>query len=185
LIPFALVAILGLVGGAILDLYSSGLALVSIGVPLKRHQAAAIDAVIMLAGTIYIVWFADNFFFPFQGFLITLGVPIAVWSAIFVADVIMRKKAYSEKDLYDSLGMYGNVNKGSITIMVIGTIIGWGFVTNTFASWLSWQGYFLGVIGGKEGAWAYSNIGVVFALVIGFVGHCVLARKTIALQESV
>jgi hypothetical protein len=38
----------------------------------------------MLAGTIYIVWFAENFFFPFQGFLITLGVPVAVWSAIFV-----------------------------------------------------------------------------------------------------
>ena len=68
LIPFALVAVLGLVGGAILDLYSSGLTLVSIGLPVKRHIAASIDAVIMLAGTIYIVWFADNFFYPFQGF---------------------------------------------------------------------------------------------------------------------
>ncbi|TRZ56272.1 MAG: allantoin permease, partial [Streptomycetaceae bacterium] len=47
LIPFALVAILGLVGGAILDLYSSGLTLVSIGLPVKRHIAASIDAVIM------------------------------------------------------------------------------------------------------------------------------------------
>jgi len=184
LIPFALVAIFGLVGGAILDLYSSGLALVSIGVPIKRHQAAAIDAVIMLAGTIYIVWFADNFFFPFQGFLITLGVPIAVWSAIFVADVLMRKQAYSEKDLYDSRGIYGSVNKNSIALMIVGSIIGWGFVTNTFASWLSWQGYFLGVIGGKDGAWAYSNIGVVIALIIGFVGHIALARKTISKQES-
>jgi purine-cytosine permease-like protein len=184
LIPFALVAIFGLVGGAILDLYSSGLALVSIGVPIKRHQAAAIDAVIMLAGTIYIVWFADNFFFPFQGFLITLGVPIAVWSAIFVADVLMRKQAYSEKDLYDSRGIYGSVNKNSIALMIVGSIVGWGFVTNTFASWLSWQGYFLGVIGGKDGAWAYSNIGVVIALIIGFVGHIALARKTISKQES-
>ena len=184
LIPFALVAILGLVGGAILDLYSSGLALVSIGVPIKRHQAASIDALIMLAGSIYIVWIADNFFYPFQGFLITLGVPIAVWSAIFVADVVMRSKAYSEKDLYDPRGIYGSVNKGSIALMVIGSIVGWGFVTNTFASWLSWQGYFLGVIGGKEGAWAYSNIGVVMALIIGFVGHIVLARKTISKQES-
>jgi purine-cytosine permease-like protein len=184
LIPFALVAILGLVGGAILDLYSSGLALVSIGVPIKRHQAASIDAIIMLAGSIYVVWIADNFFFPFQGFLITLGVPIAVWSAIFVADVVMRSKAYSEKDLYDPRGIYGSVNKGSIALMVIGSIVGWGFVTNTFASWLSWQGYFLGVIGGKEGAWAYSNIGVVMALIIGFVGHIVLARKTISKQES-
>lgn len=184
LIPFALVAILGLVGGAILDLYSSGLALVSIGVPIKRHQAAAIDALIMLAGCIYIVWFANNFFFPFQGFLITLGVPIAVWSAIFVADVIMRKKAYSEKDLYDPRGIYGSVNKKSIALMIIGSIVGWGFVTNTFASWLSWQGYFLGVIGGKDGAWAYSNIGVVIALVIGFVGHIAFARKAISKQES-
>ena len=184
LIPFALVAILGLVGGAILDLYSSGLALVSIGVPIKRHQAAAIDATIMLGGSIYIVWIADNFFFPFQGFLITLGVPIAVWSAIFVADVIMRKKAYSEKDLYDPHGIYGSVNKNSIALMIIGSVVGWGFVTNTFASWLTWQGYFLGLIGGKEGPWAYSNIGVVFALLIGFVGHVVIAQQTITQQES-
>ena len=184
LIPFALIAILGLVGGAILDLYSSGLALVSIGVPIKRHQAAIIDALIMLAGCIYIVWVADNFFYPFQGFLITLGVPVAVWSAIFVADVIMRKKAYVEKDLYDAEGMYGSINKGSIALMAIGTVIGWGFVTNTFASWLSWQGYFLGLIGGKEGPWAFANVGVIFALLIGFFGHIILASNTIVKQES-
>jgi purine-cytosine permease-like protein len=184
LIPFALIAILGLVGGAILDLYSSGLALVSIGVPIRRHQAAIIDAFIMLAGCIYIVWIADNFFYPFQGFLITLGVPVAVWSAIFVADVVMRKQAYIEKDLYDPQGMYGSVNQGSIAVMILGTIVGWGFVTNTFASWLSWQGYFLGIIGGKEGSWAFSNVGVIFALLIGFFGHLLLAKKTISKQES-
>jgi purine-cytosine permease-like protein len=184
LIPFALVAILGLVGGAILDLYSSGLTLVSIGLPVKRHIAASIDAVIMLAGTIYIVWFADNFFFPFQGFLITLGVPVAVWSAIFVADVVMRKKAYSEVDLFDEAGRYGAWNKKSIALMVIGTVVGWGFVTNTFASWLSWQGYFLSAIGGKQGPWAYANVGVIFALAIGFFGHLIFAKKTIAQQES-
>ena len=81
--------------------------------------------------------------------------------------------------------MYGSINKGSIALMLIGTIVGWGFVTNTFASWLSWQGYFLGVIGGKEGAWAFANVGVIFALHIGFFGHIMLARKTIAKQESV
>ena len=183
LIPFALVAILGLVGGAILDLYSSGLALVSIGVPIKRHQAAIIDAFIMLVGSIYIVWVADNFFYPFQGFLITLGVPVAVWSAIFVADVIMRKKAYSERDLYDPQGMYGSINKGSIVLMIIGTIVGWGLVTNTFASWLSWQGYLLFLIGGKDGAWAYANVGVIAALVIGFTGHLLLSRRKIQAQE--
>lgn len=184
LIPFALVAVLGLVGGAILDLYSSGLTLVSIGLPVKRHVAASIDAVIMLIGTIYIVWFADNFFAPFQGFLITLGVPVAVWSAIFVADVIMRKNPYSETDLYNPNGRYGSWNKKSLALMLVGSIIGWGLVTNTFASWLSWQGYLLFLIGGKDGAWAFANVGVIAALVIGFLGHLVLSRKAIAAQES-
>lgn len=184
LIPFALVAILGLVGGAILDLYSSGLALVSIGVPIKRHQAAIIDATIMLFGAIYIVWIADNFFYPFQGFLITLGVPVAVWSSIFVADVVIRKKAYREEDLFNPKGMYGSVNKASITLMVLGSVIGWGFVTNTFAPWLEWQGYFLPLIGGKDGAWAYSNVGVIFALIFGFFGHLLLATRKIRAQES-
>lgn len=183
LIPFALVAILGLVGGAILDLYSSGLTLVSIGLPVKRHIAASFDAAIMLAGTIYFVWIADNFFFPFQGFLITLGVPVAVWSAIFVADVIMRKYPYSELDLFDVTGRYGAWNKRSIALMAVGTIIGWGFVTNTFAPWLSWQGYFLSAIGGKQGPWAFANVGVIFALLIGFFGHVLLSKKTIAGQE--
>jgi purine-cytosine permease-like protein len=183
LIPFAAVAILGLIGGAILDLYSSGLALISVGLPVKRHVAASIDAVIMAVGTIYIVWIAKDFFGPFQGFLITLGVPIAAWSAIFVADVFMRKRDYKEEDLFNPKGIYGAWNLRSLSLVAIGAIIGWGFVTNTFAGWLSWQGYFMGLIGGKDGPWAYSNIGVIFALVIGFFGHILLSKKIIASQE--
>jgi purine-cytosine permease-like protein len=181
LIIFALVAILGLVGGAILNLYSSGLTLISIGVPVKRHTAAGIDAFIMFMGAIYFVWIADDFFYPFQGFLITLGVPIAAWSAIFVTDVLMRK-SYDEKDLYREDGRYGSWNFRSVGILIVATIVGWGFVTNSFASWLSWQGYFLGIIGGKEGEWAYSNLGVFFALLIASLGYFITARKNVARQ---
>jgi purine-cytosine permease-like protein len=184
LILFSLVAILGLVGGAILNLYSSGLTLVSLGVPVKRHVAASLDGVLMLLGAIYIVWIAENFFYPFQGFLITLGVPVAAWSAIFVTDVLMRKKSYSEKDLFTSQGIYGSVNWSSIACVVVATLVGWGFVTNTFASWLSWQGYFLGFIGGKDGAWAYSNVGVIFALVIASLGHILLSLRKVRAQEN-
>jgi purine-cytosine permease-like protein len=185
LIPFALVAILGLVGGAILDLYSSGLTLISIGVKVKRPVAAAIDGTIMLFGTIYIVWFATDFFAPFQGFLITLGVPVAVWSAIFVADVVLRKRDYVEADLFSETGRYGRINPIAIALVAIGSIVGWGFVTNTFAGWLNWQGYFMGAIGGKEGQWAYANVGVIFALLIGFFGYLLLGRKRIQKQEQI
>jgi len=183
LIPFALVAILGLVGGAILDLYSSGLTLISIGVKVRRPVAAAIDGTIMLFGTIYIVWFATDFFAPFQGFLITLGVPVAVWSAIFVADVVLRKRDYVEADLFSEIGRYGRVNPIAIALVALGSIVGWGFVTNTFAGWLNWQGYFMGAIGGKEGQWAYANVGVIFALLIGFFGYLLLGRSRIKAQE--
>jgi purine-cytosine permease-like protein len=184
LIPFALVAILGLVGGAILDLYSSGLTLISIGLPVKRYVAASIDSLIMVLGTIYLVWIADDFFYPFQGFLITLGVPIATWSAIFVADVLMRKKFYNESDLFNEQGRYGAWNMKSLALMAMGSIVGWGFVTNPFASWLSWQGYFLGVFGGKEGVWAGANLGVFFALVIGAAGYFLTAGKNIRIENN-
>lgn len=184
LIPFALVAILGLVGGAILDLYSSGLTLISIGLPVKRYVAASIDSLIMVLGTIYLVWIADDFFYPFQGFLITLGVPIATWSAIFVADVLMRKKSYDESDLFNEQGRYGAWNMKSLALMAMGSIVGWGFVTNPFASWLSWQGYFLGVFGGKEGVWAGANLGVFFALVIGAAGYFLTAGKNIRIENN-
>ena len=184
LIPFAIVAILGLVGGAILDLYSSGITLVSIGLPVKRHIAASFDAMIMMFGTIYFVWIAPNFSVPFQGFLITLGVPIAVWSAIFVADILMRKSDYAEAELFSTTGRYGIYNYRSIGLVIVGTVVGWGFVTNPLASWLSWQGYFLGLIGGKSGAWSGANVGVLVALVLGFVGHILLSRNSIKKQEA-
>lgn len=185
LIPFVVVAVLGLIGGAILDLYSSGITLVSLGAPIKRHQAALIDGIIMTIGTINLVWIADNFFLPFQGFLITLGVPIAAWSGIFVADILMRKKDYADRDLFDPSGRYGSTNWKSISVLILATFIGFGFVANTFASWLEWQGYFLDLIGGKNGTWASANVGVIFALVLGFLGRFIFGRKEISRQESI
>jgi uncharacterized membrane protein len=108
---------------------------------------------------------------------------VAAWSAVFVTDVLMRRKSYSENDLFSPAGRYGSINWSSIICVIVATFIGWGFVTNTFASWLSWQGYFLGLIGGKEGPWAFANVGVIFALVIAAVGRLIFGRNQIAQQE--
>lgn len=61
LVPFAIVAVLGLIGGSVLDIYSSGLALLTLGVRIPRYAAALVDGVVMTAGAIYVVFFADNF----------------------------------------------------------------------------------------------------------------------------
>jgi len=184
LFPFAIVAVLGLVGGAVMDIYSSGLALVATGIPVPRPVAAAIDGTIMVLGTIYFVFGGDTFFGIFQGFLITLGVPIAAWAGIMIADVLMRRKNYDDVDLFDPKGRYGSVPPVPVILILLSAAVGWGFVVNEYADWLAWQGYFMGLIGGKTGDWAYSNVGVVFALLIGFLGTLLLRRGAVRLQEA-
>ncbi|MET3635425.1 MULTISPECIES: purine-cytosine permease family protein [Curtobacterium] len=187
LVPFALVAILGLVGGAVLDIYSSGLALLSAGVRIPRPVAAGVDGVFMVAGAVYVVFFAKDFISPFQAFLVTLGVPIAAWAGVFVADVVLRRRAYADAELDDVRGRYGDVRWAAIGLVVLGTVLGWGLVTNTYGvpAWLNWQGYLLGPfgLGGREGAWAYANLGVLVALVVGFAGTLLTARRTVRRQE--
>ena len=187
LVPFALVAVGGLISGAVLDIYSSGLTLLAIGLPTPRWAAAGIDGVLMVLGTIYVVWIAGSFLGPFQGFLITLGVPMAAWVGIFLADMFSRRRDYEEAKLFDgSLDRgYGVVRWDSILVMVVATVVGWGLVTNTYAGWLNWQGYLLGPLGlgGKGGAWAYAGLGVLVALALGAVGYLALGARAVRRQE--
>ena len=186
LIPFAIAAVLGLIGGAVLDIYSSGLALLTAGVRIPRYLAAAVDGVIMIVGTIYVVFFGTSFIGAFQGFLITLGVPIAAWCGVMIADVTLRRRDYAEAELFDPNGRYGNVRALPLLLVVIGTALGWGLVTNTYADWLKWQGYLLGPfgLGGRDGSWAFAGLGILVALLIGFLGMLIFGARTVRRQES-
>ncbi len=186
LVLFGIVAVLGIVGGGVLDIYSSGLTLLTLGFPGPRWMAAGIDGVLTTLGTIYVIWFAADFVGPFQGFLITLGVPIGAWCGIFLADVALRRRPYSDPDLFNPAGRYGKVNWTAIVIIAVCTAIGWGLVTNTFASWLSWQGYLLDPtgLGGKTGAWGPANLGVIIALGVGFLGYAGISLGRVRAQEA-
>jgi nucleobase:cation symporter-1, NCS1 family len=186
LVPFALVAVLGLVGGAVLDIYSSGLALLTTGLRVPRYVAAGIDGVIMVLGAIYVVFIAGEFLGPFQGFLITLGVPVAAWCGIFLADFSLRRSDYSGPDLLDPAGRYGSVRWVAIVLISLGSVVGWGLVTNGFADWLAWQGYLLDPfgLGGRGGDWAFANLGVLVSLAIGFGGTLLFGRRAVRAQEA-
>ncbi|MEV5431645.1 cytosine permease [Streptomyces sp. NPDC052701] len=186
LVPFAVVAVLGLVGGAVLDIYSSGLALLSAGLRVPRPLAALVDGLLMIAGSVYIVFFADDFLGPFTGFLTTLGVPVAAWCGVFLADLALRRRAYDEADLYRPRGRYGDVPPVPLLLTLAATAVGWGLVTNPAAGGLDWQGYLLGPLGlgGRSGSWAYANLGVLAALVLGFLGALALRRGRVRWQEE-
>ena len=198
LIPFWITAVLALVSGAVLGIYSSGLTLLSLGIRIPRPAAAAIDGVILTIGTIWVVFFAENFLGPFQSFLLILGVPMASWAGILIADIVTRKRPYDELALFEARGRYGAFDWVSIGTMVAATVIGWGLVINQFAGdapWANWQGYLLEPLGlgartvvdGVEqwdGVWPWANLGVLLALVLSFVVTLIARRGTIARQED-
>lgn len=186
LVPFAVVAVLGLIAGSVLDIYSSGLALLALGLRIPRWTAALVDGTLMTGGTIYVVFAAGNFLAQFEGFLITLGVPIAGWTGVLLADIAMRRGDYQEAELYDRQGRYGDIRWLPVGLVVLSSAIGWGLVTNSAAGWLSWQGYLLGPfgLGGKTGAWAFANLGVLAALVIGFLPTILTGRSSVRRQEA-
>jgi len=190
LLPFALVAVSGLVSGAILDIYSSGLTLLALGLRAPRWMAAAFDGVLMILGTIYIVWIADDFLSIFIAFLIILGVPMAGWCGIFLCDLFMRRYPYDERALFSRTGDgtgYGLVRWESVLLFAAATAVGWGLVIDTTGAGkgLSWLGFLLEPLGlgGRDGEWAYANLGVPAALVIGFLGYLVLGAPAVRRQE--
>src|SRR5262252_4192385 len=162
------------------------LAVLSLGLRVPRYVAALIDGVVMTLGTIYVVFISGNFLGQFVCFLITLGVPIAAWCGVMLGDIALRRRDYAEAELYNPGGRYGDVRWFPVGLVVVATAIGWGLVTNSSASWLKWQGYLLGPfgLGGKSGAWAFANLGVLVALVIGFVVTWLFGRSTVRAQEA-
>ena len=197
LVPFLVAVITSLISGAVLGIYSSGLTLLSLGVRIPRPAAALVDGVILTLGTFFVVFVAQDFLGPFQSFLITLGVPLAAWAGIMIADIALRKRDYDDEALFDVGGRYGAWDWVSIGTMVAASVLGWGLVVNNFAAdaaWNNWQGYLLEPLGlGTyvddpaggywEGAWPYANLGVLLALVLSFAVTYVARRAKVRDQE--
>ena len=144
----------------------------------------------MILGTIYIVWVAaDDFLGIFQGFLITLGVPMAAWCGVFLADLMLRRRDYDEPALYTARGRYGAVGwpaadrdggrhggrlgTGDPALRREAPRLARATCSNLFG------------FGGKTSEWAFASLGVPIALAIGFVGYLLLGAVRVRSQERV
>ncbi len=127
-IPYLLTAIGGLIAGAALDIYSSGLNLLTVGIKIKRHFAVLIDGVLMVIGAIYVMLIKQDFFGLFESFLTLLAAGLTTWAAIFLIDMISRRQ-YDQKGLADtsSKSAYyytAGFNLPSCIAWLVGTTIG-------------------------------------------------------------
>ncbi len=179
LVPYMIAAAGGLIAATLVNMYSSGLSLMALGVRLPRYKTVLVDAVLMIAGCTYMLFFASNFFGPLEGFLVTLGVPLACWAAIFITDLFLfRRGGYVQSDFYRRNGVYGAWSASALIALVTGTVVGLGLVTST-TSVFRWLGYFLGPFGGKTGAIGGSSIGILIAFAIGCIVYAGLAQMRV------
>jgi purine-cytosine permease-like protein len=81
-----------------LDMYSSGVTLQAIGVPVKRYQAVIVDCIIALGVTMYAV-FNSSFSTYLSDFVDVVIVWIAPWAAIFLVDWLLRRSRYVPAEL--------------------------------------------------------------------------------------
>ena len=76
-----------------IDMYSSGVTLQAIGIPLKRWGCVLLDTVISGAVTALVI-FKGKFYTDLTGFLLYIVVWLGPWFGILVADYLLRRGRY-------------------------------------------------------------------------------------------
>jgi len=159
--------------------------LLAAGLPTPRYVAAMIDGTLMIAGTIYVVFFSHNFIGPFQGFLITSACHRAGAGSCWPISRCAAGTIPTETSTTSAAGTAMCAGFRSRSWWPGPSSAG-GLVTNTSASWLKWQGYLLGPFGlGGRPHLAFANLGVVVALVLTFAGWLIAGRRPVRAQESI
>ncbi|MBF8192986.1 cytosine permease [Nonomuraea sp. K274] len=165
LLPYLLTAIGGFLAGAIMDIYSSGLSMLALGVPIRRHYAVLIDGVLMVLGGYYLLFVSTSFLGTFQAFLAIAGVVMAAWVAIFLVDMWRLRAGgggYDERLL--RAGAPAS-NWPGLVSLVVASVVGLGLITSTDENIATVVGFLMSdeLEGSTFGA---ANIGVVIALVL-------------------
>jgi NCS1 family nucleobase:cation symporter-1 len=166
-IPYLFTAIGGLLAGAALDIYSSGLNLLAMGIRLRRHYAVLIDGVLMVIGSIYVLLIRQDFQGALTSFLLVLADGLTVWAAIFLVDMIWRR-SYDTRSLTnlgpDSAYYYtGGFNIPACVAWIVGVVVGLLFTQSAF---------FTGPL--AKGIFASTSLGYMLGAVVSIIVFLVL-----------
>lgn len=170
-VPYLITAIGGLIVAADLDIYSSGLNLLAMGLKAPRYMTVMIDGVLMTAGAIYVTLVAQNFYGPFVSFLVLLADGLLAWAGIFLVDMIWRR-GYDQASLADttSRGRYfyrGGFNVVACVSWLIGIVVGLLFTASPF-----FNGPF------ATGIFASTSLGYIVGAAVSAVLYFVLTLIT-------
>jgi purine-cytosine permease-like protein len=128
-----LIVILGLMSNSIYSIYSSGLVLQAMGIPLKRTRTVWIDAIAGTAIAIYGALIAAHFLEVLQNFLLWSIYWLAPFFGIYLVELLTRKARYDAHALHERSGPYwysGGIRWGGVAALVIGMLAS-AFLSNT------------------------------------------------------
>jgi nucleobase:cation symporter-1, NCS1 family len=157
--PFLIFAIFQLLAINTIDMYSSGVTLQALGVPVRRWGAVIIDTVVCAVVT-GIILFHGNFYKDFSGFLLYIVVWLAPWFGILITDWLLRRRRYESLSLRSSRGgLYwrnGGIHWPALIAQVVGMVAAlmWINASGDFPSYLGpISNHFPGLAGG-DFSWA-------------------------------
>jgi len=166
-IPFTLVIVISLVAAAITGIYSSGLALLSLGVPLSRAGTTLINMVVIAAGAFYLLFVSDSFLATFQAFLALISVVMGTMGGIQLLDFLRQRRGGWNVDLAKRAGEGGRSGRWTALVSLgVATVVGLGLVTSSDPNIGRVVGFLLSDAA-KKGVIGSTNVGVVIAMAIG------------------
>jgi nucleobase:cation symporter-1, NCS1 family len=134
--PFLIFAIFQLLAINTIDMYSSGVTLQALGVPVRRWGAVIIDTVVCAVVT-GIILFHGNFSKDFAGFLLYIVVWLAPWFGILITDWLLRRRRYDSLSLRSSRGgLYwrnGGIHWPAVIAQVAGMVAALMWINAAFA----------------------------------------------------
>jgi purine-cytosine permease-like protein len=135
-VVFLLFAMIQLFAINSLDLYSSGVTMQAMGVPVKRYQAVVIDCIIAGGVTMWAI-FAASFSTLLSDFVDLVIIWIAPWVAIFLVDWALRRFRYvpSELQRTDRGSLYwkhGGISWAAIVAQLLGMVAAMSALSTSF-----------------------------------------------------
>lgn len=173
-VPFSLVVIISLISAGMTGIYSSGLALLALGVPMSRLATTILNGVIIALGSYYLLFISDSFVSTFQSFLALISVVMGTWGAIEMVDLIRQKRLGWNVNLALPPKEGGEpVRWTALGSLIFASVIGLGTITSS-DPWIGHAVSFLLPAGAETSVFARANIGLVAAMAIGAVLYAFL-----------
>lgn len=172
--PFLIFAIITLYMVNSMDLYSSGLNLQVVGIPIKRWQSVVLAAVVVTV-LCFLVVYNESFNQYYESFLALLVVWLAPWFAIYITDWLLRQGVYHPVALLRSTRGGRYWGRGGFNVAGIGAEVA-GIVA---AAMCMNSGLFVGPISTMTGG---SDLSVVAGIVVAGCVYWLLGRREVARQ---